>query len=192
MSRADRLRWERRWAGRGYDLGRPEPFLLRNLHFLLPGTVLDVAAGAGRNALLLAARGFSVTALDISRIAIARLRAQATAGGLTIRTRVGDLDDPACLCDLGTFDDLLVVRYKPSREQWRRLLARLRPGGRLLLCSFGLEDHAIHGTRPGHCLSRAELEAVFGGEMRLLLYERFEQEGRRLEGSIWERRSGED
>ncbi len=191
MSREDRERWDRRWAARSHDLGRPEPFLLRHLDLLRPGRVLDVACGAGRNALLLAGRGFSVTALDISEEGLALLRERARGKGVGIAVRRADLDDPEALSGLGRFDDLLVVRYRPDEGQWRRLLAHLVPGGRLLLCSFALEDHFRHGTRRAHCLERGALDAALRPRMRLLLRETFVQGGRFLEGSVWEKREEE-
>lgn len=186
MSLADRERWEERWRRRSHELSGPEPFLLRHLVGLRPGRVLDVACGAGRNALFLARRGFAVTAIDISATALARLAGQARAAGLTVTTRRADLDDPAALEGLGPFDDLLVIRYNPAPEQWRRLLARLRPGGRILLCSFGIADHERHGTRREHCLRPEVLEEALAGT-RVLRHERFEQGGRFLEGWIREK-----
>lgn len=189
MAEADRERWEARWAGRGDGPpGAPEPFLVRNAGALPPGPVLDAACGDGRNALwLAAARGGVVTAVDVAPSAVARLRAAAEAGNPRVEARVADLDDPAALLALGPFAALVVVRYKPSAAQWGRLLDRLAPGGRLLLCSFGGAQHARAGFPLAYCLARDELEAALGGRLRLLAYEAFEERGEALEGSLWER-----
>lgn len=186
MSLADRERWEDRWRTRSHDLPHPEPFLVRHVEDLRPGRVLDVACGAGRNALFLARRGFDVIGIDISETALARLDGRARAEGVRVTTRAADLDDPAALEGLGPFDDLVVIRYNPAPEQWRRLVARLRPGGRILLCSFGPGDHRRHGTRPEHCLWPEVLEAALAGTA-VLVHERFEQNGRCLEGWIREK-----
>ena len=53
--------------------------------------VLDAACGIGTQALALAARGFHVTARDVSEGAIARLRHEADARGLTIDAAVADM-----------------------------------------------------------------------------------------------------
>jgi SAM-dependent methyltransferase len=189
VAEADRERWEARWAGReDGPPGSPEPFLVRNAAALPPGPALDAACGDGRNALwLAAARGAVVTAVDVAPSAVARLRAAAEAAGLPIDARVADLDDPAALSGLGPFAALLAVRYKPSPAQWGRLLDRLAPGGRLLLCSFGRAQHARAGFPLAYCLARDELEAALGGRLRLLAYEAFEERGEALEGSLWER-----
>jgi SAM-dependent methyltransferase len=195
MTEADRERWEARWAGRehGSPPGSPEPFLVRNAAALPPGPVLDAACGDGRNALWLAAArgGTAVAAVDVAPSAVARLRAAAGAAGLPVEARVADLDDPAALFGLGPFAALLVVRYKPSPAQWGRLLDRLAPGGRLLLCSLGRAQHARAGFPLAYCLARDELEAALGGRLRLLAYEAFEERGEALEGSLWERPAGD-
>jgi cyclopropane fatty-acyl-phospholipid synthase-like methyltransferase len=153
--------------------------------------VLDVACGAGRNAVCLARHGFMVTAIDIAATALARLAERARAEGLRMRRRCVDLDDASALNGLGWFDDLVVIRYNPSPEQWQRLLARLRPGGRILLCSFGPEDHLRHGTRRQHCLWPDVLDDVLAGTA-VLVHERFEQNGRCLEGWIREKEPGSE
>lgn len=186
MSLADRERWEERWRSRSHELSEPEPFLVRHVGDLHPGRALDVACGSGRNALWLARRGFDVAGIDISETALARLADRARAEGLAVAARCADFDDPDALHALGMFDDLVVIRYNPAPEQWRRLLDHLRPGGRILLCSFGLEDHRRNGTRIEHCLQAEVLEKALAGT-RVLVHERFEQAGRFFEGWIREK-----
>lgn len=189
MSAADRERWERRWRERIDAAAPPEPWLVANLDRLPRGPVLDVAAGDGRNALWLAERGFPVTAIDIATTALERLAQRASERGLAVATRTADLDDPAALRELGPFTGLVVIRYKPSPEQWRHLLPRLAPGGRLLLCSFGRERAAAGGFDPAYCLEEAELRATLEPALACLAWERLGPTSDWLEGSIWEKRA---
>jgi SAM-dependent methyltransferase len=186
MSAEDLARWQARWQGRPPADDPAEPFLVEHLAELRPGAVLDVASGAGRNALLLARHGFRVTALDIAPAALARLAA-AKVEGLDIATRCADLDDPSALDGLGPFDDLVIVRYRPSPGQWPHLLARLRPGGILLLCSFGPAQAERKGFRRDFCLVRETIAAEIGDPAELLLWRGYEQAGDALEGSLWRR-----
>jgi tellurite methyltransferase len=187
VSEADRERWEARWAARDGEPGLPEPFLLRHAGALPPGPVLDAACGDGRNALWLAGQGREVVAVDIAPAAVRRLRAAAGALGLAIEAQVADLDAADALAGLGPFAALLVIRFKPDPAQWDRLLERLAPGGRILLCSFGREQHARAGFPLAYCLERGELEVRFDDRLRLLAYEVLDEEGAALEGSLWER-----
>jgi tellurite methyltransferase len=196
MATADLARWEPRWAarGEGEGPGEPEPFLVRQADAgaLPPGPLLDAACGDGRNALWLAARGrWEVAAVDVAPSAVRRLRREAAARGLRVAARAADLDDPGALDGLGggPFAALVVVRFKPDPARWDRLLGRLAPGGRLLLCSFARAQHERTGFPLAYCLDRGELEALLAPRgLRLLAYEAFEEGGgEALEGSLWER-----
>lgn len=187
MSATDRERWEQRWQRQEGPLGAPEPFLVRHLASLPEGPVLVAPAGAGRNALWLAEQGRAVTAVDVAPSAIARLEGAAAKRGVAVAARAADLDEPGALEGLGTFGALVVIRFRPSPDQWPRLVAALRPGGRMLLCSFGPEQHRRHGFPLAFCLDRAQVERELGQGLRLLAWESFAEGGAFLEGSLWEK-----
>lgn len=190
MSADDLARWEPRWRARDGGVAAPEPFLVEALADAAPVSVLDVAAGNGRNALWLARRGFAVTAVDIAPAAIARLEATATAGRLAVATRVADLDEPTALAGLGPFAALVVMRFLPSPAQWDRLLAVLRPGGRLLLCSFRTAQHEAHGFPLAYCLDRDRLESLLQPRLTLESWQERDEGSDLLAGSLWTRNPG--
>lgn len=70
MSRDEQERWERAYA-EGGDVPRrhPTPFLAEWAPEVPRGRALDLATGAGRNALHLAELGFDVTGIDVSATA---------------------------------------------------------------------------------------------------------------------------
>ena len=110
--------------------------------------VLDCAAGIGTQALGLAARGFEVTASDMSVGALAQARAEADRRGLTLAWAVGDMRDLSP--DLGEFDAVLCcdnslphVAEPDLPRALASMRARLRDGGLLLL---SLRDYAQHRT----------------------------------------------
>ena len=67
--------WDQRYAGEElvWSAG-PNIFVAGICAELAPGRVLDLAAGEGRNALWLAERGWQVTAVDFSQVAVDRMR----------------------------------------------------------------------------------------------------------------------
>jgi len=82
-SHPDRLRWNARYAGGFTPSFAPHPLAVRALApDLPPGPVADLACGPGGSALLAAANGRPVTAVDISEIALGMLRDQARRRGL--------------------------------------------------------------------------------------------------------------
>lgn len=70
---------------------QPNRFLVAEVSELGPGRALDLAAGEGRNAVWLAERGFSVTAVEFSDVAIEKGRELARARGVQIVWTDADL-----------------------------------------------------------------------------------------------------
>lgn len=76
-----------------FGSGKVEPIIEQIPTIVSSGTVLDVGAGQGRNALFLAKRGFNVTASDISEIGLEQLKEQAQEEGVEIATKLASIDD---------------------------------------------------------------------------------------------------
>ncbi len=102
------------------------------------------------------AQGWAVTAVDIAPAAIARLRAVAEQAWPRDRGACGRPRRRQRRSRVsGPFAGLVVCRFKPSAGQWASLLDGLRPGGRVLLCSFRRAQHERHGFPLAYCLDRA-------------------------------------
>ena len=144
----DRERWNALWRERAGELEPPAQFLVEHAH-LLPaeGKALDIAGGAGRNAVWLARRGLDVTLVDVSDVAITRAEAKAAGVGVKLRARCEDLDQPLALAPLY---DLVVIVHYLNREQ-RDAYAQLLVEGGLLVhvqqTVVNLERHAKPSRR---------------------------------------------
>ncbi len=87
----DRARWDARYLDPAFDWDwTPSPRLLRALPNLPRGRALDVAAGHGRHARLLAQKGYTVDAVEVSAIAVGALRAVAALERLPIQVHHAD------------------------------------------------------------------------------------------------------
>jgi SAM-dependent methyltransferase len=124
--------------------------------------VLDVACGGGRHALLLAAAGFDVTAVDRDAEALDRLRGYAERLGLVVQAHEVDLEtDPVEAVFSGwgaeAYELILVTRYL-HRPLVPQLVRRLSRKGVLLYETF-LEAQAARGrpTNPNFLLKPGEL-----------------------------------
>ncbi|MDQ7993785.1 MAG: class I SAM-dependent methyltransferase [Propionicimonas sp.] len=83
--------WDARYAAsQVWDL-EPSPTVVEALEGMPRGRALDVGAGEGRHSLWLASRGWQVTAVDQSTVAVGRIQARAAMLGLDIEAEVADV-----------------------------------------------------------------------------------------------------
>ncbi|MGW4895413.1 class I SAM-dependent methyltransferase [Kitasatospora sp. NPDC004240] len=132
--------WDERYAASELVWGAgPNRWVVRELADLPPGWALDLAAGEGRNSIWLAGRGWRVTALDFSRVALDRGARLAAAVDPEVAARVHW--QPG---DVRTYRgpeegfDLVLVAYlqlpaEERRAALRGAAAALSPGGTLLV-----------------------------------------------------------
>ena len=141
--------------------GEPTRWLVEHVE-LLPsrGDALDVACGAGRNAVWLARRGLTTAAVDRDPAVIADLRQFAEQSDLPLRAQVVDLEQDAWPLGAATYDLIVVVHYL-HRPLFPALKAALRPGGLLVYETF-TRAQAARGkpTNPAFLLEPAELRAL--------------------------------
>ncbi|MDT0269626.1 class I SAM-dependent methyltransferase [Streptomyces sp. DSM 44915] len=120
---------------------RPNVRLTEAVTGLAPGAALDLGCGPGGDALWLAGRGWRVTAVDVSAVAVERLAALARAHGRHDRITV-ERHDLAESFPTGPFD-LVSAHYLHTpldldRAAVLRAAAHaLTPGGRLLVVDHG-------------------------------------------------------
>jgi SAM-dependent methyltransferase len=158
--------WDARHADpeRGYSRG-PSAVLVAEMSTLPPGFALDLACGQGRHAVWLARHGWRVTAVDFSRVALARAEELAREGSVTCDWTVADLDEYEPVPEAY---DLVVISYLhlPGNER-RQVLAKaeraLAPGGTLLLLGLDRANHEHgHGgpSNPAVLYDRADIVAA--------------------------------
>jgi SAM-dependent methyltransferase len=168
----DASRWDERYRDTDpVNPAAPEPLGERaDLRALIPtaGTAIDIACGLGAQALWLAERGLQVTALDVSPVAIDRVRAAAGSAGLADRldARVVDLDD-GLPDDAGPADVIVCQRFRHP-QLYPAIVERLAPGGIAIvtvLSEVGLDQ----ASGPFHAPA-GELAAAFSGDHIDILY----------------------
>ena len=154
--------------------GRPNRQLVVEAGELRPGTALDAGSGEGGDALWLAERGWQVTAVDFSTVALERAAANARARGLADRIEWLHADLDTWTPDPGRYD-LVTAHYLHARwadrpALFRRLAAAVAPGGTLLVVGHllaGEDGHGHHGHRAGDGhgqLAEHDPEAFYSAE----------------------------
>ena len=138
MSRAERDKWDARYRAGAYaERAHPTALLAEWLDRLPRGRALDVACGAGRNALFLATAGYAVDAVDISSAGLERGRATAAERRVDVSWHCVDLEERPDELPRGPYDLVVWVRYV-NAPLWPAVVSRLAPGGHVLV-----EQHLV-------------------------------------------------
>lgn len=136
-----------------WDSGRPSAELVRLVDDgLVPrGTVLELGCGTGADAVFLAKRGFEVTAVDISPIAIERARGRAEQHDALLRFVLGDVlkfgataGQFDLVYDAGFYHFIRLVNLTGFLD----LLWRVTRPGSLYLTLAGAEGDKVEGGPP--------------------------------------------
>ncbi len=168
--KADQKRWNERFGRREFALGKePNPFLKKHIHLLTKGRALDIAAGEGRNAILLAQHGFEVDAVDISSMGLKKTRKLARENGLKINTFLVDLDQ--YWIEKERYD-LIANFYFLKRRLIPRIKKGLKKEGRVIFETYLLEHRTLGTGGPKQAkyfLKPNELLRLFK-DFRILFY----------------------
>lgn len=190
--------WDRRYAATD-RLFRAEPdqTLVEVVGPLAPGRALDLGAGEGRNSLWLAARGWQVTAVDLSRQALGRLAQAAAADGLEVATATDDaLAYLASAGRAGAFDLVVLAYVHPVPADrapvLRAAAAAVAPGGFLFVVGHHHRPHGVgDGFDPARLYGETDLRRAADGLEVLRLEARHGQSDIHEPGTdlvLWARR----
>ncbi len=143
-ARAQAAEWDARYGERDEAMwsGRPNGRLVAEVEGLDPGRALDVGCGEGADAVWLAQRGWTVTAIDVSAVAVDRARRAGEAAGVAVEWISGDVLQtplPARSFDLVSLQYPALPRAAGDAAV-RALLDTVVPGGLLLAVYHDLDD----------------------------------------------------
>ncbi|GAB6060267.1 class I SAM-dependent methyltransferase [Desulfonatronum parangueonense] len=138
----------------------------------IPGPVLDLACGDGRNGIFAARRGLTVICCDRSRQALRQARAGARDAEVEIRLWWKDLEvEGETHLPENAFGAILVFRYL-HRPLMPEILRAVRPGGYVFYETFTVEQTKYGPPRnPAHLLKPGELAVFFADWDRLEYFE---------------------
>jgi tellurite methyltransferase len=154
-----------------YSLKRglePAQFLVDNKELLPEGRALDVAMGAGHNAIYLAKRGFEVEGVDMSPETVSSALELALKSGVTLRTQVADLENNYRI-EKGAYEVIICFNYLQ-----RSLIPQIRDGlrkGAMVVYETFIVDQAQFGKpkNPDYLLRHNEPLNMFR-DLRCLRY----------------------
>jgi SAM-dependent methyltransferase len=166
--------WDERYAASELIWSAtPNQFVATELAGLTPGRALDLAAGEGRNALWLAERGWQVTAVDFSRVALDKARALQERHEHGQEMQVEWVHADVLAYDAGPAPyDLVVLAYLQLEADERRAAVQrgfgaLREGGTFFLVahdSSNLAEGTAGPQDPAVLYTAEEVLADLDGE----------------------------
>lgn len=153
--RFDRAFWDERYSSaRSLWSGKPNPYLVAEAEGLTPGTALDAGAGEGADTIWLALRGWRVTAVDVSGVALDRAAAHAAKEGEDVAARIQwqredllEWQPPERAYDLVTAQ-YMHLPPDSRRAVYARLAAAVADGGTLLIVGHHPSDMGTTMPRP--------------------------------------------
>ncbi|UCF72072.1 MAG: methyltransferase domain-containing protein [Deltaproteobacteria bacterium] len=160
----------------------PSQFLVDNIELLPRGRALDVAMGAGPNAIYLAKMGFEVEGVDISPQAVSTAVESARKSGVNLRAQVADLEDNFYI-EKGVYDVIICFNYL-QRSLIPQMKDGLCKGGMVVYETFTVEQAQFgKPENPDYLLKPNELLYMFR-DFRCLRYREGIIEARRAVASI--------
>ncbi|MEV6300105.1 bifunctional NAD(P)/FAD-dependent oxidoreductase/class I SAM-dependent methyltransferase [Actinoplanes sp. NPDC051861] len=164
--------WEERYRSRpAIWSGRPNPQLVAEAEPLAAGRALDVGSGEGADAVWLAKRGWHVTAVDISTVALSRAAGHAADEGVADRITFSHADLRSQAPAEHSYD-LVSAHFmhlvpKARQELYARLAGAVAPGGTLLIVGHHPKDLATTVGRmhfPEMLFTAEEIAATLDAE----------------------------
>lgn len=135
-------------SGSGWS-GNPNPVLVQQVADLKPGRALDIGCGQGDDARWLASKGWTVTASDISSVALARAaeRAEGTRDITFVHADYVAEAPAAAAFDLVTLHYFAIPKANPAAA--RAIADAVAPGGTLLVVNHDVgADQEWNGIKP--------------------------------------------
>lgn len=167
--------WDARYLDKKYVYGmQANAFFKAQIEKLKPGRLLLPAEGEGRNAVYSASLGWEVTAFDFSAQARVKALELSRERNQKITYKVHGIEEADY--EKASFDMLaLVYAHSANRkENHRRLLNFLKPGGLVLLEAFSKAQLSHNTGGPKHLdmlYSIEELKDDFSGLSELKIWE---------------------
>ena len=185
--------WDDRYSSAGQLWsGQPNAQLVEQASGLEPGEALDAGCGEGGDAIWLAGRGWKVTAVDVSAVALDRGAKAAEAAGSEVAGRVRwQREDLLTWTPEPRRYSLVSAQYMHlplgmSGDFLTRLAAAVRPGGALLVVGHHPDDlHANvgrHGPADRFVLAERLAADLDPADWEVVVAEAFDRPARDLDG----------
>jgi len=155
--------WDRRHREREHEIEESNPIVTNFAGQIAPGSALDLACGTGRHAIWLAQHGWTVTAVDSSRVAVEILQQRTLERGIAVNIVLADLERHEFAIEPESYDLIVVCNYL-QRDLFPVVRAGVRIGGAVIAIIAMVDfDPNVRPMNPAYLLNPGELRAQFQG-----------------------------
>jgi SAM-dependent methyltransferase len=155
--------WDRRYREREHETEEANPIVTNFAGQIAPGSALDLACGTGRHTIWLAEHGWTVTAVDSSRVALDILQQRALERGVAVNIVLADLERHEFPIEPESYDLIVVCNYL-QRDLFPVVRAGVRIGGTVIAVIATVDsDPNVRPMNPAYLLNPGELRAQFEG-----------------------------
>jgi tellurite methyltransferase len=168
--KSDAEKWNAKYSLMDSDLPSPDEFLFKHKFLLHGGRASDIACGLGENSIFLAKNNYQVDAVDISSVALDKLRFRAVREHLPITCIYADLDHynlTRCAYDL------IIVFYFYLERMLSQIKAALKPGGMLFYATYNINHKHLVPTFNYKYLIEPKALATYFHEYEILINQQF-------------------
>ena len=142
------------------------PALVAEIDGLAPGTALDIGSGEGADARWLMERGWRVTAVDISQVAVDRAR-RADPDGTISWNRVDLTTEPIPNAPFHLVSAFYFPIARVQESLVDVLVGAVAPGGRLLVVAHAAAGMAAHGFDAADYVFPSDIAEGLGGDWEI-------------------------
>ena len=146
-------KWNQRFTTPEYVFGEaPNAYLVAQQHHLVPGRLLALADGEGRNSVHLATQGWQVDAFDFAEAAVEKAKSLARQRGVVVNFACADCDEFDW--SESSYDNVVGIFFQFAGPDERRVIFEridrcLKPGGVVLIQGYGLAQLRFNTGGPG-------------------------------------------
>ena len=178
MSLKDKEKWDVKYLKKSQLLRprKPSKILEECIAYCKGTKALDLACGSGRNAIFLAECGFDVDALDIAKVAIEALDAEAKKKNLLSKINASQVDLDAYEIKENIYDIIVMSNFL-DRAVLESAMSALKKDGILFVETYMIsDDNEKKQSNLDNLLKSQELKNMLDDSWQILYYDEFQNE----------------
>ena len=155
--------WDARYRADQHTRDSPHLLVTEFASGIPARRALDLACGTGRHALWLAERGWSVTAVDSSAVALQILSERAAEKAVKVESVLADLEQHEFFITENSYDLIVVCNYL-QRDLFPAIRSGVRGDGLVIAIIAMVDDNPhVKPMNPAYLVRPGELRMEFGG-----------------------------